>query len=101
MSQSASMILILAIFIPYATCIAIGLRIYWGHVLPTLSRRGFKPDYMVFSPDEQARQVEEYGRICREEGLSLTRYKIMRHFRWLGYVLLGLFLIIWLIPSRP
>lgn len=80
-------VLFSGIWVLLGACIAVGMWIYTKSVVPTLDAHGRPASYSM-TPRGQAKQVEEYRRICVEHGHSLTKYRVFVTCRRVSVVLL-------------
>lgn len=100
MTDEALTVLLIAICLSAAAWIMVGLVTYWREVLPALRRHGYKPDYPVGTWRAQWRQVQAYGRICRQDGLPLGRYRVLHWWWFAGPVLFVAFVVVGLLLER-
>lgn len=75
--------LFLVVWLGVAICMVTMFRIYLKDILPTLDHHG-RPAYWRAGSGqmEQLEQLEQYRRICVENGYSLIKYRLfMRSYR--------------------
>ena len=99
MSQGTLTVLLIVIWLCGAAWISLGLVTYWREVLPTLRKHGYRPDYPV-GLRAQWQQTQHYGRICRQEGLSLRGYRVLHWWWFAGPVWFVAFVVVGLLLER-